>query len=95
VIVHATTRRPGVLVLTDTYFPGWEVEIDGEPSKVHRVDYLLRGVSLSPGSHRIEFRYRPASWRGGWIISLVTALGLLATAAYGWQRRRSPAVRRS
>ena len=94
VIVQASTRQPGMLVLTDTHAPGWEVEVDGEPATVHRIDYLLRGVSLSPGRHRVEFRYRPASWRAGWIITLVTAVGLLATAAFGWRSRRARLAQR-
>ena len=78
VVVSAATARPGMLVLTDTYFAGWKAEVDGKPAKIHRVNYLLRGVSLPAGRHRVEFMYRPTSWRAGWVISLVTALLLLA-----------------
>ena len=77
-----------MLVLTDTHFPGWHAEVDGEPAEVHRVDYLLRGVALPAGRHRVEFTYRPASWRAGWIVSLVTAIALLAALAYGRRRKR-------
>ncbi len=91
VTISGATRRPGILVLTDAYFAGWQAEVDGRPAKVHRVDYLLRGVSLPPGRHRVEFLYRPASWRAGWIVSLVTAIALLAAAAYGRRRGRRPA----
>ena len=88
VTVSAVTRRPAMLVLTDTHFPGWQAEVDGRPAEVHRVDYLLRGVSLPPGRHQVEFVYRPASWRAGWIVSLVTAIALLATTVYSRRRSR-------
>jgi Bacterial membrane protein YfhO len=88
VVVEATARRPAELVLTDLHYPGWKVTLDGEPADMHRVNYLLRGASLPTGSHRVEFRYEPTSYRIGWIVSLVALLALLGTVAYGLRRRR-------
>jgi uncharacterized membrane protein YfhO len=68
-------------------YPGWEATVDGRPSRLDRVDYLFRGVPVAAGRHVVELRYRPASWRAGWIVSLVALLALLATAAIGWRRR--------
>ena len=45
-------------------------------ARLLRVDYLLRGVVLAPGRHQIEFRYAPASWQIGWIISALALVGL-------------------
>ena len=87
VAVEARTRRPGVLVLTDTAFPGWKARVDGSSVPVLRVDYLLRGVRLAPGRHRVEFRYEPASWRAGRIVSALALSALLAMAVAGWRRR--------
>jgi Bacterial membrane protein YfhO len=70
VVVEADARRRSLLVLADVYYPGWKAEVDGRDTSIERVDYLLRGIPLSPGQHRIEFRYEPASWRIGWILSL-------------------------
>jgi Bacterial membrane protein YfhO len=88
VVVEATATRPSELVLTDLSFPGWKVELDGKPADLHRVDYLLRGTSLPAGRHRVEFSYAPASFRIGWILSLIALLGLIATVAVGLRRRR-------
>jgi hypothetical protein len=88
VIVDASARRPSELVLTDVYYPGWKVTLDGRPADMHRVDYLLRGTTLPPGRHRVEFSYEPTSWRIGWIVSLLAAVVLAATAAIGLRRRR-------
>ena len=60
VVVEATARRPSELVLTDLHYPGWKVSLDGKPADLHRVDYLLRGTTLPPGRHRVEFSYEPA-----------------------------------
>ena len=77
VIVDTTARTDSLLVLTDNFFPGWQAEVDGRATDVHRVEFLLRGVSVPPGRHRVEFRYEPLSWRVGWIISVATLAGLL------------------
>ena len=58
---------------------------------VQRVDYLIRGVSVPAGAHRVEFRYQPSSWRAGWIVSAVALLVILAAAALGWRRRQHSA----
>jgi hypothetical protein len=90
VVVDVTSRRPAAeLVLTDLHYPGWKVTLDGEPADLHRVDYLLRGASVPAGRHRVEFRYEPLSWRAGWILSLVTLVGLAIVVAGVLRRRRT------
>jgi hypothetical protein len=86
VVVRAS--GPGLLVLSDNWFPGWRASVDGRDVPVERVDYLFRGVRLGPGEHTVEFRYRPVSWRLGWIVSLVS-LALLALALIAGTRRRN------
>jgi hypothetical protein len=92
VLIDATARRPSELVLTDLHYRGWKVELDGRSTDLHRVDYLLRGVTLPPGRHRVEFRYEPPSWRLGWLVSLVAILALLTAIVAGpsFRRRVSP-----
>nr|MBA3264674.1 YfhO family protein [Thermoleophilaceae bacterium] len=89
VVVDATARRSAELVLTDLHFPGWKVTLDGKPADLHRVDYLLRGTSLPPGRHRVEFLYEPLSFRAGAVISLIALAGLIAAVAAGLRRRRA------
>ncbi len=88
VVVRAAARRPSILVLTDTYYPGWKATVDGKSVPVHRIDYLLRGIRLAPGSHRVEFRYQPASWRVGRIVSALALVVVLVMAGVGYARSR-------
>jgi hypothetical protein len=89
VAVNTDSRRPAVLVLTDVHYPGWTAKVDGQDVPLHRVDYLLRGVRVPPGVHRVEFRYSPRVWKLGVALSL-TALGLLVLAgAIGVRRAQS------
>jgi hypothetical protein len=88
VVANSSASQRSLLVLSDVFYPGWKVTVDGHPAPVERVDYLLRGVPLAPGTHRVEFRYQPASFRAGWIVSLLATLTVLAVALVGWRRHR-------
>ena len=91
VVIDATATDRSLLVLTDSFYPGWKATVDGKAASIERVDYVLRGVSIGPGHHTIVMRYQPASWRIGWILSLVALLALLGALASVWigTRRRA------
>lgn len=90
VTVQTSSTRRALLVLTDNYFPGWTAVVDGKAVSIHRIDYLLRGVSVPAGNHQVEFHYEPISWRLGWIISGLTLLVLTAFVFAGRRCRRQP-----
>jgi hypothetical protein len=85
--VTLRTNGSGMLVLSDTWYPGWHATVDGRDAKIERVDQMLRGVRLGPGTHTVEMSYRPTSFRIGWIVSLVTALALVAAVVIARRRR--------
>jgi hypothetical protein len=62
VVIEVETDRPGVVVLHDIFYPGWEVTVDGERRPVLRANLLFRGVEVSAGRHRIAFEFRPLSF---------------------------------
>jgi hypothetical protein len=80
----ARLNSPGLLVLADVYYPGWELTIDGEPAPILRANRAMRGALLSQGNHRLVYTYRPASVRVGAVISI---LGVLTFLAWLWQSR--------
>jgi hypothetical protein len=59
--IVATSMEGGLLVLHDTFYPGWIAEIDGQPASILRADVLFRGVEVPPGPHRVTFRFAPFS----------------------------------
>ena len=69
------------VVLTELYFPGWQVQIDGEPARLELADGMFQAVTVPAGDHQLVWEYRPRSVRTGAIISLVTLL-ILATVAH-------------
>ena len=83
VVIEADLQADGFLVLSDTYYPGWKVYVDGREDKIYQADYLFRTVFLEQGRHVVEFRYSPLSFRIGLAISLATGAILCAMAVYG------------
>ena len=79
--VDAVAASRALLVVRDTFYPGWTASVDGTPSQILRVDHAFRGVLVPPGRHRVRLAYRPASFRLGAAISAVAALVLVALGA--------------
>jgi uncharacterized membrane protein YfhO len=63
--VEAQLAQPGILVLSDTYFPGWKAIVDGQETPMYRANYILRAVPLDLGRHSISFVYDPWSFQLG------------------------------
>jgi hypothetical protein len=78
--IEVDSESPGYLVLTDAWYPGWEVTVDEERVPIRRANLLFRAVPVKAGSHRIVFAFRPASLRGGAVASLVGLLSLVLFA---------------
>jgi len=75
--IEANMPGRGLLVLSDIYYPGWEVFVDGKKGKILKVDYMFRGVLLEKGKHRIRFSYEPQSLKKGALISLLGVIGCI------------------
>jgi Bacterial membrane protein YfhO len=72
--VAASTRDDALLVLTDTYYPGWQAFVDGQPQPLVRGDLLFRVVPVPAGEHTVELRFEPTSVRIGLLVSLLAVL---------------------
>ncbi len=71
-----------VLVVSEMFYPGWEATIDGQPAHILLTDFLLRGVALSAGEHKVEMQYTAPAARNGALISAFTLLLLCGLAGY-------------
>ncbi|MDX2288177.1 MAG: YfhO family protein [Hyphomicrobiaceae bacterium] len=81
--VNASTA--GVLVLHDTFYPGWTARVDGLPTPILRADTLFRGVEIPAGTHRVVMTFEPLNF-----ANLLTAVrGLLGGRRDASQTYRS------
>jgi hypothetical protein len=78
IIIRTTADFDGVLVLTDSSYPGWVANVDGHPTPVLRANYLFRGVAVPAGEHVVTFSFRPWSVVLGATVSLLTSFAVLA-----------------
>lgn len=83
--VEVEVDRPGLLVMTDSYYPGWRASIDGQATTIWPADLLFRSVLVPPGRHQVRMWYEPLSVRAGGMLSL---LALAANGAALWLGRR-------
>jgi hypothetical protein len=70
------TSCDGHLVLSEPFYPGWKIEIDGEEVPTHRANHAFSAVWLPAGEHTLERSFRPFSIVLGAWISLASLLGL-------------------
>jgi hypothetical protein len=65
------TNKPGLLVVSDTYYPGWKAFVDGRESPLVKVNHFMRGVVVGQGDHEVLFVFQPAIFILGLCISAI------------------------
>ncbi len=86
IIIEDDAHYQHLLVVMDSYYPGWRAWVDGKETPIYRVNYGFRGVVVPAGDRRVEMRYQPASYRVGLFLSLlalsvITGLGFASLLA--------------
>ena len=72
-----------LIVFSEIYYPsGWEVFVDGEKSNFFDVNYLLRGMVIPKGKHKIEFYFSPKIVNTGINIRIITIIITFSLIAY-------------
>ncbi|HIJ87338.1 MAG TPA: YfhO family protein [Desulfuromonadales bacterium] len=77
-----------MLVLGEKYYKGWKADVDGKAVDIQRANYILRGVYLAPGTHRVEFRFDPLPFKIGKYLTLVSFVLFAAMLVREWWIRR-------
>ncbi len=75
----------GMLVVSDSWFPGWTATVDGRAAPIREVDGGIRAVVVEKGRHRVDMRYQPNSVRMGFVLFLAGLTGVAVA-----QRFRAP-----
>jgi hypothetical protein len=80
IILRAEVSAPAVLLLNDRFDPHWKVSVDGASQPLLRCNYLMRGVHLLPGAHRVEFYFEHPP-RAFYVSLAAIFLGLVLSLA--------------
>jgi uncharacterized membrane protein YfhO len=76
-VLEVSAPREGILVVSDSYYPGWKVFVDGKEARILKANYAFRAVKVPAGRHKVRFVYLPESFFKGLKISGFS-LGLVA-----------------
>jgi hypothetical protein len=92
--LNVTATGNNLLFLSEVYYPhGWKAFIDGQETPIYRLNYLFRGLVVPPGTHKVEMKFNPESFRLGRIISFASNIFLLGGLSFAgidtWRKRRS------
>ena len=71
------SKNGGIVVFSEIYYPGWTATVDGTPTPIARVNYILRALTVKPGKHTVVFDFHPSSIRTTEIIAYISLVLLL------------------
>jgi hypothetical protein len=82
------SRGPGLVFVSETWYPGWQASVDGRPTDLLRLNGYFRGVVVPAGKHLVTMTYQPRLLLWGAVLSAFACLVvlLLAGAAPGTRR---------
>lgn len=81
--IELRTDSSGLLVLSETAYPGWQVYVDGQQTEMQTYQGIFRAVQIAEGIHEVEFIFRPLSVYAGLATSLLTIVFLV------WKSKRT------
>ena len=79
-IEQSMTRT--VLVITDTYYPGWVATIDGNKAPIFPVNIRQMGILIPAGDHDVQLNFIPSSLLQGAAVSSVTFVFLIGLMVF-------------
>lgn len=88
IVVKASVTSNALLVLGEKYYKGWKATVDGKPTEIVPVNHILRGVYLTPGTHKVEFRFDPLPFKIGKYLTLVSFALFAGMLVREWFLRR-------
>ena len=84
------SKKGGVVVFAEIYYPGWTATIDGQPAELGRVNYILRALNVKAGKHTVVLDFHPTSISTTETIAYIATLILiLAIIGAGYMRFRN------
>ncbi len=81
---ESNNTNNGFGVFSDIYYKGgWSCLIDGKAANIIRTNYVLRGVNIPAGKHKIEFHFLPPQANIGRTLGTIGSILILLIFGFG------------
>lgn len=85
--LKVTAAQPAMLVLSESWYPGWGAEVDGNEAPVLRANLAFRAVPVPAGGHEVRLDFHPGPARAG-LLGSILSLGFAGFLIFGTPLRR-------
>ena len=79
-VYETESAQEQIAIFSEIYYndeKGWKAYVDDQPVPHFRANYVLRGLRLAPGKHKVVFKFEPRSFFMGETLSLIFSILLL------------------
>jgi hypothetical protein len=88
IVVEAQALNNCLLVIGEKYYNWWYASIDGKKAEIVPVNHILRGVYLTPGTHKVQFIFDPLPFKIGKYLTLASLAFFALLMVQEWRGRR-------
>jgi len=90
--LEVESDQPGLVFLSNNYFPGWQAFVDDKKSEIYRANYTFQAILVAEGRHLLTLKYQPETFLYGGLVSVfVLANGWLFSVIfilrYLWEKK--------
>lgn len=83
-VYETDSKDKGFAVFSEIYYPkGWDAYIDGNLTPHTCVNYVLRGMEIPAGKHKVEFKFEPKAYSIGNTIAMIGSILVLIAVGGG------------
>jgi hypothetical protein len=93
-VYESDAKANAFAVFSEIYYPeGWNAYVDGKLQPHIEVNYVLRGMPLPAGKHKVEFKFEPSTYRTGNSLAMFGSIALLLLVGAGvYMHRRNNVI---
>jgi hypothetical protein len=86
IALKATHNDNALLIVGEKYYRWWKATVDGKETEIYPVNHILRGVYLTPGTHKVEFVFDPLPFKIGKYLTLASFAFFALMLGLEWVR---------
>ena len=93
ILFEVSTNSKQFMVISEMFYPkGWTAEIDGNKADIIKTNFLIRGLPIPAGNHKVEMKFHPDTYfmatSISWIGNIVSLLALIGFGYVNYFRKR-------